>query len=322
MVVVGATFGLVWEAGLLDTLSNRIFGGSLSGRGVFRSIAGAVFGQGSLSAGKVALTVGAFAAFLLLVRLVSMAWAMARLHGFTLSHRGADLRSDFGLFTRYAATIPIGRIQTLTIHEGPLHRLFGRASVRVDTAGGPGGGEDGGAKREWLAPIIRSDALPGFLHDVLPDVTLSAIQWRPPHPRAFARKLKINALLASVVSLSVVAILGVWDLLLLAILLAWAALHARQHVARLAHAIAGGAVLFRSGWIWRRTTIARFAKMQALAIHESPSDRHSRMASVRVDTAGAGDHSHRVHIPYLDITDAKALFASLSVQAARTEFRW
>ena len=46
-----------------------------------------------------------------------------------------DLRIEFGLLTRVAATIPIRRVQTITIQQGLLHRWLGRASVRVETAG-------------------------------------------------------------------------------------------------------------------------------------------------------------------------------------------
>jgi len=46
------------------------------------------------------------------------------------------------------------------------------------------------------------------------------------------------------------------------------------------------------------------------------------MARVRVDTAGAGEFSHRVDIPYLDHEVARRLAERLSVHAANTAFRW
>jgi len=55
---------------------------------------------------------------------------------------------------------------------------------------------------------------------------------------------------------------------------------------------------------------------------QSPFDRRHRMASVRVDTAGAADASHRVDIPYLPVETATALFGQLGTAAARTVFRW
>jgi uncharacterized membrane protein YdbT with pleckstrin-like domain len=128
--------------------------------------------------------------------------------------------------------------------------------------------------------------------------------------------------MAVVISLPFVSLLRWWDLALLGVLLAWTFVHAKRYVANLGSGVTEGAVFFRSGWLWRHVTVARFAKIQAVAMHESPFDRRASMASVHVDTAGAGGASHRVHIPYQEIADARALFSHLSAQAARTAFRW
>ena len=132
-----------------------------------------------------ALMFAAFVALLAFMRMLSMTWAVIRLYGFTLSRTGDDLRTEFGLLTRVLTTIPIRRIQTLTIREGPLHRLFGRAAVRVDTAGG-GQQERGVTQREWLAPIIRRDDLPRFLSQVLPEIDLAGVEWRGVAPKLAA----------------------------------------------------------------------------------------------------------------------------------------
>jgi putative membrane protein len=322
MVAVGAAFGIAWELGLADRLWGRYFGELGTGRGFFRNLAGALLGLGTLSAGKLALTLVAFAALLVVLRVISMALAFVRLHGFVLERAGGDLRSVYGLLTRYSATVPVHRIQSLTIVEGPLHRLFKRASLRVDTAGGSAVLEEGGARREWLVPLVRRDALPSLLGGILPELDPASVAWRPAHPRAFARKLKSSLLAASALGLACAAMLRWWDLALLAMLMAWALVHARLYVNHLGHALTPSAVLFRSGWLWRHTTIARFSKLQAIAVHESPFDRRAGMARVHVDTAGAAATSHRVSIPYLVLDDARALFAVLSEQAARTTFRW
>jgi membrane protein YdbS with pleckstrin-like domain len=46
------------------------------------------------------------------------------------------------------------------------------------------------------------------------------------------------------------------------------------------------------------------------------------MSGVRVDTAGSGEWSHRVHIPYLDASVARDLVQRVSTAAARTDFYW
>ena len=81
-------------------------------------------------------------------------------------------------------------------------------------------------------------------------------------------------------------------------------------------------VMMRSGWIWQQTTLARVNKIQAVAMHQTPFDRRAAMSGVRVDTAGAGELSHRVAIPFLDQEVARALAGRLSEAAANTSFRW
>ena len=170
--------------------------------------------------------------------------------------------------------------------------------------------------------MIRRDQLPGLLHEVLPELDLSAVAWHAADPRALGRALKKSMLTAVAISLSLVMLLKWWDLALLAVLLAWAYVGARLHVTHLGWAMTDSAVLFRSGWAWRHVSIARFPKIQAVAIHESPFDRRAGMARVKVDTAGAGDASHRVDIPYLPRKTARDLCDVLAAQAARTAFRW
>ena len=117
-----------------------------------------------------------------------------------------------------------------------------------------------------------------------------------------------------------------WTPALFALLLAWAYAGARLYVAHTAWAAietgGAGAIAFRSGSFRRRTTVARYAKIQAVEMVTSPFDRRHAMARVRVDTAGAGDLSHRVDIPYLAQDTARDLYRRLASHAARTEFRW
>lgn len=325
MVLIATGFGLFWELGLADGLMDRIFGETASGRAVIRDLVKSLFGQGGFPLGRIALTLAAFLGLLLLIRLISMIWAVVRLYGFRLVRAGEDLRTEYGLLTRVVATIPLRRIQTLTIREGPVHQLFRRASVRVDTAGGGGGGEEGEAstkQREWLAPIIHREGLPAFLREVLPEVDLAAVAWQGVEPRAFRRVLKGSVVFSVLISLPFILMLKVWTLALLAVLLAWSFVSSRIYVRNLGWAVTENAVLFRSGWIWRQVSVARFAKIQAVAMHESPFDRRAAMARVQVDTAGSGITAHSVDIPYLSRETARSLYGLLAAQAARTAFRW
>ena len=55
--------------------------------------------------------------------------------------------------------------------------------------------------REWLAPLLHEPALPSLLQHVMPDLDLSSLAWQPLHPRAFARAVKPNLIMTSLVTL-------------------------------------------------------------------------------------------------------------------------
>jgi putative membrane protein len=320
LVVLSGIFGVLWETGLIDNVVSAVFGEPTAGRGAIVQMVRAIVGQGTPSPGRIGLTLAAFGVFLILVRAFSAAWAVVTLYGFRLARSGNDLRLEFGLLTRVAATVPIHRIQALTIVEGPLHRACGRVSIRVDTAGGDGK-DPAQAQRQRLAPLLRRDELARVLRAVLPDQDLDP-QWNGVDPRGYRRELVRAAIRVTVAGVVLAWPLAIWTLPVLVVLSGWAAVHARQSIRHLGWGTTSTAMLFRSGWIWRNTTIAPLAKIQIVAVRESPFDRRLRMAGVVVDTAGAGGESHRVHVPYLSRGTAEGLAGGLAVHAARSTFRW
>jgi len=319
MIVIGAAFGVAWEAGL-GGLSGR--SAETYGRGFFRAIARGLFEGEGLPLPAIMVVLVGLPALLLFVRVVSMAWAFLRLYDFRLTRVREDLRIEFGLLTRVAATIPIRRVQTITIHQGPLHRWLARASVRVETAGGAGARSAGPRDRQWLAPLIRVSALPGLLEQIVPGFDLNAVTWQPVHPRAFRRAVKPGLAVAVAVAIAWAITIGPGAVPVLLLSVAGASISARQYIKHVHWAEHDEVVLLRSGWIWRQQTLARANKIQSVSLLQSPFDRRAAMARVRVDTAGAAVASHRVDIPYLDSTVAAGLAGRLSAQAASTAFRW
>ena len=317
MILIGAAYGIAWESGVLG----GGFWGRLFGERTHRVVTGFLEGRG-LPLATVGIAIAGLAVLLLVIRVVSMAWAFIRLYDFRLSRVREDLRTEFGLFTRVAATIPIRRVQTVTISQGPLHRWLARASVRVETAGGTGAGPGGRRDREWLAPLIRVQALPGLVNQIVPGFDWPPAAWQPVHPRAFRRAVKPGLVVAVVGGLLWGAMFGRSVLVVLPLLTVWMVLAARQHVRHLGWTEHDEGVLMRSGWLWRQVTLARANKIQSVGLHESPFDRRATMARVRVDTAGAGAASHRVDIPFLDRSVAVRLAERLASQAASTEFKW
>jgi putative membrane protein len=322
MVLIGAAGGVLWETGLGNRLMGQFLGDDDSiGRSFFREVVRDITDGGSLPLARIGLGISAFLAFLLIVRIVSMVWGFIRLYDFRLTRMGEDLRTEYGLLTRVTATVPIRRVQKITVRAGPLHRWLHRATVRVETAGGAGG-KSAVHVREWLAPLIREEKLPALLQGVLPGFDLTAVSWQPVHPRAFARALKPGLIFTAIVTTVAALIIGWGAIGVFMLMLPWTVISAKQFVTYLRWAEDEEMVLMRSGWIWQQTTLARVNKIQAVALHQSPFDRRAAMARVRVDTAGATELSPRIDIPYLDRDVARSLHDRLAAQAANTAFRW
>ena len=321
MVLVGAAAGVIWESGLGNRIMGQLFGGSEAlGRSFFREVMRGIVDGGPLPLARMGLALAAVTAFLLIVRIISMAWAFLRLYDFRLTRIREDLRTEYGLLTRVTATVPLRRVQTITVRAGPLHRWLKRATVRVETAGGAGA-KSAAHVREWLAPLIRQEDLPTLLQGVLPGFALAAMAWQPLHPRAFARAVKPKLILDAIVTLVAAYAIGWGAIGVVILLLPWSIVSTRQYVKHLAWAESDEMVVMRSGWIWQQMTVARVNKIQAVALRQSPFDRRAAMARVRVDTAGASEFT-RIDIPYLDVAVARGLHERLAAQAANTAFRW
>jgi putative membrane protein len=322
LILIGAAYGALWQFGLPSALWARLTAGWDAPRLVNEALQEVESGH-AVTIIQVAILIAGLVGILVLVRLVSMAWAATRLYDFRLSLAGQDLRAEYGLLTRVSTRIPLPRVQTLTVRETPLQRLVGRMSVRVETAGGRGPAEDGVRhEREWLAPIVETERVPALVRQVLPGFDIGTLVWQSVHARAFRRALKPYLFVALVAVVPFVVFLSVWWLAATPLTIAWAVVASRKHVEHMAWAMTGDAIVFRSGWLWRNVTVAPIAKIQTVASSESPFDRRAAMRGVRVDTAGGSERSHRVDIPYLGRETAEVLQTRLAEQISRTAFRW
>lgn len=297
-----------------------------------------LFDSGSV-AGKVLLGLAVVLLALGLLRLLSIAWYLVRYRGFTLTRKRDALRAEYGLATRVSSVIPVYRIQLVTVTASLLHRWFDRESIEIETAGASEEGADltqqlaaSGVRltRQWLAPIVPSERSAELIRRIMPEVDLEAVDWRPIEARAVRRIVKRFALVVVPVTLVVTAVMtfapipvhGLHGLWLLGIVLPAVWLIARRWVRSAGWAMTDDAIFFRSGWPGRHTSVVRFVNMQTVSLKQSPFDRRAGMATVAVDTAGAGSIGHRVAIPYLDAGVAAETLRRLYAESCATEFRW
>ncbi|MEO6224068.1 MAG: PH domain-containing protein [Vicinamibacterales bacterium] len=294
-VVIGAAWGLALESGILDRFK------------VFDSASWSVYAT---------TLVGLF----VIAPVLSMGWALVRLHDFHLTLRGGDMRSEFGLLTRVTATIPLRRLQAITIHQGPGHLWTSRASVRVETAGGSASGR-ASTEREWVAPIITMASLPAFVATLLPEADLNVLQWMKVDVRAFRRRRVVALVTAFLVGAATAPWLSLfWVLGVTAALAVAGLVHGHLLVATMGWAKTDRIIAFKRGWLRRSLVIVPLSKVQAVELDESPFDRRHHMASLSVDSAGAG--AVKIAIPYLSRRVAEEARMTLAHEAAATVFRW
>ncbi len=288
---------------------------------------------------RILLGAGLFLLFVALLRLFSIVWYVVKYYDFTLQRDDEDLHIEFGLFTRVSSLIPVHRIQLLTSSASLLHRWFGRADVDLETAGAMESGSGLGGQlaaagatgsRQWLAPIIEADRALALIREVMPEIHLDAVEWEPLAPRAARRILRKSVLLLmlptgaamALLSLTRIPVSGFHGLWLPAFILPLIYVWVSGWVRNAGYALTDSAVFFRSGWLARKISVVRFNTIQTVWMSESPFDRRHHMASVAVDTAGAGKMGHRIHIPYLDLEVARGISRRLYAEARATEFRW
>ena len=209
-------------------------------------------------------------------------------HGFEMRRTGADLRVGRGLFERREGSMPLRRLQTVTVGQSVVRRALGLASVGLQSAG-QATGTSGGVSRVEVPLLSRADVEP-LVRELItmpPAWSMTALS---PHPRAARRRAILRrVLLAAVVVAAPAAMLGpAAGVALAALTLVVAAIAGELAYAGLGHAATGGIVTARSGGVARRTVVVPAAKVQSTRLRSSPFQRRAGLATLAVDVAGKG----------------------------------
>jgi putative membrane protein len=301
MIVVGATIGLLAQS------DRTLFAETIHGIGV------AVMGwTRELHLEVAGLVVGAAVVLVLalvLLRLLSVALAFLTFHGFELREAGGRLHMQRGLLTRLRGSLPRGRIQAFDLHEGVLHRWFGRQSLRVDTMAVQN--EQDGTSQRALAPLATPAHMEALVTRLLARSSWPPVAWKPLHPRAWVRRFVPRGMFWIVAAAALSWRFGPVGCVALAGV-PLAALIARHWAQRTAYAVDDDLVAVRTGWLDRHWRFAETGKVQGLRLSRGPIDRRTGMASLLFDTAGATGGASPLAIRYLPEAEARALYARLA----------
>jgi putative membrane protein len=259
--------------------------------------------------------------FLVFVRLLSIAYAIVTLHGFTLRRGDDRLRVNRGLLSRVDLSGRVSGFQRIVLRQSLLHRVFRRSAMTVDLAGAAfmdGQGEATDARLDTLAPIATAAQTQALLDEFAPGTRLDALDWRPLHRGAALRRWQ-ETLYWLLPSLAAVVAAAAWipdaprtptlvATVLTVVALITSAWHARQWARWSAFAATDRVVVFRSGVWSRHWTLVFDDRAQSTTLRRSPRDRRQGTASLTVDVQSM-TLDHALRVPYLDVMDAERLNA-------------
>jgi putative membrane protein len=309
MILVAAALGLLGQGGFFENMQRwAVFDWlplrELASAGLLRQVLLAVATAAVLIAGT---------------RVLSVILAFTMLYDFRLARAGSDLRTRYGLLTRISRTLRQPRIQAVHQTSTMLHRLFERASLRVDLAGGlaadPNAGQEGrrGSWNElWLAPLCLQDDAERLIRVALPQARILGVDWQKLAPRARWRIFRVRALLWLVAApLPAMWFAGWWAAAIVLVPLPLVWLHAHLYVKHTGWALDDDFFLLKRGWWTRKLAVVRRDRIQSVRLRDSPFDRRYRMTRLHVDNAGTAAMSLRVTLPYLDRAEAERLALAL-----------
>jgi putative membrane protein len=229
---------------------------------------------------------------------------LARDFGFRLTRAPSGLRRRRGLLTLSEAVIPIRKIQLAVVSSGIVMRVLGWQRLDFQTLGAD--------PKERGAQVAAPFARPGEVRPILaesgfPDER-DAGEWR----RGPARSLVRRGL--APLAIAIAAAAAAWWIEPLAGIAAafflGAALFAPLRWRRHRHALGKGALFVRGGLLTHRMKVMPFERAQSISVTQGPVQRWLRLASVRIDTAGA-PATGGLAVQDLDPKDASALAAGL-----------
>ena len=260
-------------------------------------------------------------AVLLLFRLLGMAWYVLRFFGYELVRNEEDLRIRCGLLTKVSATVPRRRIQFISVHRNLVMRWLNLASIRIETAGGAGKASEDAAKTvssRWFIPVLTEDRVPEIIGQLRPELNWleQEFDWQPISPLAPRRLVRAACITSVFIAIAGGFAFPPWGWVAGVVALPILIWYARRSAAAKRYARNENCVVYRSGLFTKKTSITFFEKIQTVRVDESPFDRRWGMASLCVDTAGAGPADHRIHIAYLTNSFAKREFEAIIKQSS------
>ena len=240
----------------------------------------------TFSTGELLLTAGvAIALFSLAAWLLSVAFTVTEYHGFRLDYVGDDLRYERGLIQQYSGSIPLEKVQTVTVRENALMRRFGYAALAVETAGyAPGSGSQDASNT--AIPLDDRETVVAVA-EALTDAEVPSMERLP------RRSRRRYAVRYSLLPVALTGLLAAIDALVVSIPYWYAPLVLIPLTAVFGHltwrhrgfALLDDLFATRSGVLVRATRLVPYYRVQTVIDTRNVFQRRLSLASVTADTA-------------------------------------
>ena len=243
--------------------------------------------------------------------------AVVRTWGFVARRVDNRVETEAGLLERRMTSLPVGRVQSVTIDETWIRRWLGYQSVYVETAGFGRGDEDrGGLSKAAIVPLAKREEIRPLMHGLLPEAE------EFPNARSLPRRsLRFYVFVPTVAAL----LIAVPATIILAFLFPPGAI-ATGAIGVLAAAIVAGvrvlnwraagigtdesSITVRSGVIGRKEVRLGRTRIQSLHVRQNPFQRRAGLATLTASSvSGSSEANRRVsHIPLDDAERVVAWF--------------
>lgn len=218
--------------------------------------------------------------------LVSGLYSVTNYWGFELHRAEDELRYDRGLFQRFSGTIPLSKVQALSLSENVLARRLGYASLSVETAGyGPG--DSSGSQS--AVPIAERERVVSLARSV---ESFGEVSFERPPKRARERYVIRYTAVALLVVAAAYAVNRytqysfAWYFAFALVALAPVGAHLKWK--NLGYALLEDHFVARGGFWSRETRVVPYYRVQTVIESATVFQRRRDLATLVADTAGSG----------------------------------
>ncbi|ELY76331.1 PH domain-containing protein [Natrinema gari] len=214
----------------------------------------------------------------------SAIYTVANYYGFRLGRAGEDFVYERGLVQRYSGSIPVEKVQSVSVTENPVQRLVGYAGLWVETAGY---GPDSGSSNQSAVPLAGTDRVYRFAENL---TGVETPEFRSP-PRLARRRYLVRysivaaVIVAAAVGLTQVSTFERWYLTAVVFVAVPPAAHLKY--VNMGYFVGDDHLVIRSGFWNRRTTVIPYYRIQTISTRRSIFQRRLELASLTVDTASS-----------------------------------